>query len=387
LKIMSSNFIYFGAMWFLLAFSSHFYGMESMGVMSLSISISAPIILFFGMSPRQSIVTDVIVNYKEYNESRVVTLFMSWAFLSLASLFLFGVDEYIYTFILFTTFKFIEGYFETDYAIKTKNKDFDFISKFQVIRSVQVFIFIIFSFLYESIEIAIIAMISYNIIVIKLTKEMLLLNIKFDRVIIYDNLKRTIPISLAACLTILYLNSPRYFLANVGIKELALYSGLINIVAIIRMGIQSYLNTILPFLTESVNNKETRKLFNILVKGVVSIGLVSVLFLSAYYIFGNHILFLLYGNDFVVTNSNVYLCIVYGTLLCLAMIMNNILTSLREFDKQLAFSILLSSLSFALSFILIPKFGLNSSFIILIILCIIQIVLCSRIIFKRSYLL
>ncbi|MEZ9903894.1 lipopolysaccharide biosynthesis protein [Vibrio breoganii] len=384
-KVVSSNFIYFGAMWFLLAFVSRFYGLAEMGILSLSIAISTPIILLFGMSPRQTIVTGVVNEYHKYKNNRNITLLFALLLLIMGSYITIENEMYCSIFILFSIFKFIESYYETTYAIKTKNKDFNYISALQLIRSGQVLVFIIVSYISDSLVSSIISLILYNLSLILFIKESHLIDKSLEIGDVISTLKKTIPISLAGFLTLLFLNTPRYFIANISITDVALYSGLVNIVAIIRMAIQSYLNTILPYLTDAIKQGNRTLYFKMLIKGMLSIFIISIFTFIIYTIVGNELFQYIYGSEFKVNSLTVYLCILYGSLLCMAMVMNNALTSLKKFRAQLNNSFLLNIMSFTLSLIIIPSKHIDGAFVVLIFVCISQIALCAIELLKMRF--
>ena len=381
-KITGSNFVYFGTMWLMFAFTSHYYGLTIMGIMALSASFCAPLLVLIGLSPRQSIVSGVIDDYLQYNFLRLSFLVIVGVLFGCCSFFFIN-DKYNFrVFLLFSIFKFIESYYEFEYAEKTLNKNFTYISKNQIVRSLQLLIFVVVSYITKSIIFSISSIIIYNIlIIIKTTNYPIRLRFDFSYL---RNIGNSIfMMSLSSFFVLFFLNTPRYFLASVGIKDVAIYSGLVNIVTIIRMLMQSYLNTMIPFLLDYIKEKDIYKFNSFIIKTIMFLIVVSFVFSAIYIMCGSDILKLIYGKEFYVTNFTALFSIGYAFFLCTSMVMNSALISFREIKAQFSIAIFLTILSIILSYILVSKLKINGAFLALNIICSVQAFISYIVVKKR----
>ncbi|MCS0355054.1 hypothetical protein, partial [Vibrio diabolicus] len=226
-KVLSGNIIYFGSSWLMLAFTSTYYGIEEMGVMGLSISVCAPLLLLFGLSPRQLVVTGVIKNRMMFQSSRNSLLFIFSLTLIPMSMVLID-QEYILVFFLFSIFKVVESIYELEYAWLTKAKDFERIFFIQKFRSIQLVLFILTSVFTYSLKLSIIIIIIFNLLL------MIKLNVKFTLGFkikeVLSNVKISSLVSISSFITLLYLNMPRYYLSIDGLYVVGIFTGLVNII-------------------------------------------------------------------------------------------------------------------------------------------------------------
>lgn len=362
-------------MWLLFSITSHYFGLDMMGVLALAAAVSAPILLLAGMSPRQTMVTKVIEDFNYFNIARVITLSIVYVFTGLISFF-FVEQKYYVTFLLFLLFKFVETYYDFEYSLHLINKNFNKICKSMLYRSMQLVVFVFFSITTNSLIISIVAMVVYNLILITITCRPA--GFKFIKLaLVYEMFTKTKLISISSFLTLLFLNTPRYFLSNDGLTGLAIFSGLMNFVTVLRMLMQSYLNVVLQYLREMYVQDEKKSYVRLLMKPMYISTILCGVSLLFYIVSGNKLFKMVYGDSFNVDSSTVYAAIFFSLFLSFAMILNTALTSLSEFNFQFKISTVLTVLSFVLSYIFITNMRLDvlGAFIVLCISCILQSIL------------
>ncbi|WP_324036674.1 lipopolysaccharide biosynthesis protein [Aeromonas caviae] len=379
-KVLSGNILYFGSSWLMLAFTSKYYSIEAMGVMGLSISICAPLLILFGLSPRQLIVTGVVSDKKSYLGSRNVLLITCFVIIITTSYFL--VDEQYYLiFSLFSFFKILESLYDFEYACFSKEKMFDRIIKIQKVRSFQLVIFIAASLWISDLNIALISIIFFNFIIIYKFKISFLISFNVRQ--LFSNIRLSGVISIATFVTLLYLNLPRYFLSANSLYIVGIFTGLVNIINVMRLIIESSTQSLLPFLTERFNTKEYIGFKKIIKKQVSSILLLTAIVLITYLLFGGVIFNVIYGNDFIVDNATVILAIIYGFCLCTAMVFNNAATAVKIFNRQLYISLTLCVFMLSIGGYLINLYSVSGAFISLIISSMAQSLLLAGLVSKR----
>ncbi|HGS4564177.1 TPA: lipopolysaccharide biosynthesis protein [Vibrio cholerae] len=368
-KVLSGNILYFGSTWLMLAFTAKFYSIELMGVMGLSTAICAPLLLLFGLSPRQLVVTNIINVDDRFIGSRNTLLFLLTIFISILSFFY--VDkEYQQAFLLFSFFKIFESCYELNYAVLTKAKDFAKLTSLQRVRSIQLFVFIIISLISNSMELSLIGVIIFNIIILAYEKNKFYFELDIRSVFYLIRISGFI--SLASFVTLVYLNMPRYFLTGIDLFTLGIFTGLVNIVNVVRLVVQSMTQSLLPYLSESYRNNDLIYFKRIINKQIGVVLVISILTVCIFYFLGKEIFYFLYGKNFKVDDMVVYIAITYGLFLSLAMIFNNAATSIRIFKKQLALSLLLLLIMGSIGFLLISKYAVFGAFFILFLCSVIQ---------------
>ena len=373
-KVLSGNIIYFGSSWLMLAFTSTYYGIEEMGVMGLSISVCAPLLLLFGLSPRQLVVTGVIKNRMMFQSSRNSLLFIFSLTLIPMSMVLID-QEYILVFFLFSIFKVVESIYELEYAWLTKAKDFERIFFIQKFRSIQLVLFILTSVFTYSLNLSIIIIIIFNLLL------MIKLNVKFTLGFkikeVLSNVKISSLVSISSFITLLYLNMPRYYLSIDGLYVVGIFTGLVNIINVMRLVVQSGTQSLLPFLSDSyIENKKT-KFVKLIFKQLAFILLVSSISFAFYILTEDKALRIIYGNDFVVEDGLIKLTLIYGFTLCVAMILNHAVTAMQLFKHQLYISSFLCISMITIGSLLVKTYSINGAFLSLIFISLIQILLLS----------
>lgn len=379
-KVLSGNILYFGSSWLMLAFTSKYYSIEAMGVMGLSISICAPLLILFGLSPRQLIVTGVVSDKKSYLGSRNCLLITYAIIIIITSYFLIG-DRYSLVFALFSLFKILESLYDFEYACFSKEKMFDSIFKLQKIRSCQLIIFIAVSLCANDLNIALLSIIIFNFFVVYIYR--ISFAISFNMKQLVSNIRLSGVISIATFVTLVYLNLPRYFLSANSLYVVGIFTGLVNIINVMRLIVESGTQSLLPFLTERFNKKEYVDFRKIIKKQITSILLLSVIVLFTYILSGNVVFKFIYGHDFLVEKSTVILAILYGFTLCIAMVVNNAATAVKIFNRQLYISFLLCVFMLSIGGYLIKLYGVSGAFISLIICSMAQSLLLAVLVSKK----
>lgn len=379
-KVLSGNILYFGSSWLMLAFTSKYYSIEAMGVMGLSISICAPLLILFGLSPRQLIVTGVVSDKKSYLGSRNCLLITYAIIIIITSYFLIG-DRYSLVFALFSLFKILESLYDFEYACFSKEKMFDSIFKLQKIRSCQLIIFIAVSLCANDLNIALLSIIIFNFFVVYIYR--ISFAISFNMKQLVSNIRLSGVISIATFVTLVYLNLPRYFLSANSLYVVGIFTGLVNIINVMRLIVESGTQSLLPFLTERFNKKEYVDFRKIIKKQITSILLLSVIVLFTYILSGNVVFKVIYGHDFLVEKSTVILAILYGFTLCIAMVVNNAATAVKIFNRQLYISFLLCVFMLSIGGYLIKLYGVSGAFISLIICSMAQSLLLAVLVSKK----
>lgn len=366
-SILSGNILYFGSIWFLLVFVAREYSIEHMGVIGLATAICAPIFSLLGLSPRQSIVTEVVKDGYSFGLLRKFFLIGITIIIGITS-FYFVETKYYLLFILYCIFKCQESLYEYYYAVYTKEKKFNEISKSQLIRTFQVFFFIIATYITKSIEISVISILVFNFFILLKYKAKTAEGFVFNIL----ELRKSLVISISAFLILIYLNVPRYFLSLEGFYNLGILAGLINIVTLARLLVQSVSQTMLPYLVSYTKSKDSNSFKKLYIKfslliifaGLIGSGMISLL--------GSAPLVFIYGDDFEVKNIDIYLAVVYATVLCLAMLSNLAMTAMMKHVFQLWFSLLLLVLSLILSLWLVSTYLISGVLVSLIAVSFIQ---------------
>ena len=135
---------------------------------------------------------------------------------------------------------------------------------------------------------------------------------------------------------------------------------------------QSVSQTMLPYLVSYTKSKDSNSFKKLYIKfslliifaGLIGSGMISLL--------GSAPLVFIYGDDFEVKNIDIYLAVVYATVLCLAMLSNLAMTAMMKHVFQLWFSLLLLVLSLILSLWLVSTYLISGVLVSLIAVSFIQ---------------
>jgi O-antigen/teichoic acid export membrane protein len=393
-NIMGSLFYAF-TQWGLLITIAKLSDPENVGVFTLGLALSAPIMLFFNFHLRIALVTDNKNDYKfsEYWTSRLVS---SVVFLLVLSIIVILYSENIYTIIvcLFIGLsKFFESLSDIMFGVFQKNKRMDLIAKSQIIKGICTLIAFIItmaitgSLLLSTISMSLIWFLVLILFDLNKTKN-------FEKVFLHFNKKQqflifkyALPLGIAHMIASLNANIPRYIIEySFGLKELGIYAAIIYIIVAGNNIIIALSNTLLPILSTSFNDANIKRFLMIHLTVILLIIVLGFFALSTIYLFGKEILNIVYGYEFSVYSKEFFFITLVGIVMYIGKFLEAGLSATRKFKVQPYINLITFVLVFIASLLLVPKFGIIGACYALLIAESMQLILrtISLIIFIRN---
>ncbi|WP_214804248.1 MULTISPECIES: lipopolysaccharide biosynthesis protein [unclassified Exiguobacterium] len=353
--------------WYMISMISKNYSLDYLGMFTYFLAVIAPITVIIQMQHRTIYVTQGILNYTigHFIKIRMQLLIFSAITIFLLSFFIEIKNLQIFFLIFF--WKAFELMSDLVYAYWQKNNQINKISLSKIVRSILYIVtFVIFIYLEKSLAYILIFIVIIAIIIFfwDLFKSSLnIINIIFNTVLKYNDIKKIIfmslPLAIASMLNIIYINIPKYILAEFSMtEEIAIFSSISYILILGNMIINSIIQVKINYISELYNVKkfkELKKDINIFFFLIITISIIAI-FIT--YIIGEDMLKAIYNEKISKHNFLLILLIVGSVFNYFSIVIGVVLTAAKKYAVQPVLSFFWCLIYIIFSIVCIKNYGL-----------------------------
>lgn len=320
---LNSSFFYLISQVLLLLYFNKIIGLEFSGAYTLSLSCIAPVFMFFNMQLKWLVATDIIKTFlrTDYLYFRLFTSIVSIIFIFFIKfIFFYKIDNILFYGVCLI--KFLESISDIFYGFMQQEKAFSKTNKFLFLKSLFILIFIYFDYIFLHNYISLlfnISLIYFGFILLEMKSLKLFFN--FNDL----NIKSIVPLikknwhfGLVSSINSFKVNIPRYFIQNLGLSKLAVFSTI------------NYLNYGMNFAFASlgeVSNVEISSNSLKLKKAIYAFFSMAFIYtfflLIIIYFFNQTIVNLLIGNNIKLEFSLFFYIMINGLIMSLVQIIQN----------------------------------------------------------------
>lgn len=343
LWLSSSRFVYALFQWLTVISIARLGSAEMLGVYTYSVAVISPLIILSQLNMKGFVVTDAISRYK-YSEYFTTRMSMTVVLFSCSIIYIvFSNKESMlfWVLLLVLVFKCIESMSDILNAFQQKSEKMSIVGISNILRGCLLLASVGFSlFVLDSLVSGLILVsITWSFVFIffdifNLKK----LNIKLtlDKQKSYAIIRECFPLGLIGALVSIGLYVPSYVIeSNYGYKEVGVFMALMYFLQIGRLFIGSIVQAIAPKVSRICVGNTKSSITELALILIFSGALISILFIVFMSYLGEHLLLLIYGEEFV-QYVNVLLLIIYASSIgFINQFMGILLTSMRSFKKML----------------------------------------------------
>lgn len=305
---IGGNLVYALSQWLIITVIARFGSTEDLGIYSIGLAITAPIVLFFKFQLRTIIATDSNDEYKfsQYLGSRIVHLTIGFIIIIPIAV-IYAIDnKTILVILLMGIYKSFEALSEICLGYLQKVGRVELIGKSQFYKGITIAITV--SFIYILTQNLIISIIT---LIIVMFLRLILYDIKnvktFTNVMPvfestwYKLLKMAFPLGIASLITSLNTNIPRYFLDYYwGVEEVGIFSALYYVLVAGNMLITPISLLAAPRIANAFNNASIKSFVKVNFQLSAIVTLIFFVFIIVIITQGQHILTILYGKEYAI---------------------------------------------------------------------------------------
>ncbi len=370
---LSGNIIYALCQWLTISVLSYFGTDSDLGLYTLALAISAPIVMFFMFQLRGILVTEKkeLYNFFSFSGARFIHMLLASIVLIVYVLLLKGVTEIAGLTIIVGLNKIIESQSDIYLAGLQKEERTDIVGKSQLLRGLlQLLAFSGLFLLYKNLILSGLATVFISLYRLYFYDKKKLLFIldenKVDKTKWYSLLKLGLPLGVVSLLNSLNTNIPKYFLDSIlDVKYVGIFSAFFYFLTAATLVFDPILQILGPKF--AINLEENKiKEFKNMIKRVV-------LFFSLIIVFGFVLLYYLKDPIVVIIYSKKYLPYSYLILYMvpsiyftgLILLYNLAAIATRNIRSQPIFNLYTLIFSVSTSYFFINSYGLSGAFIAL----------------------
>jgi len=378
------NLIYALTQWGMLVVIAKYGSVEMVGIFTLGLAITAPIMLLTNLNLRVAIATDTYSEYSfgNYFALRIITLIVFYLILCLILVIGNYEIETIIVILALGLAKIIESFSDIMFGLMQKNERMDWIAISRIIKGLlSLLSLFILLWLTGNLFVSILGLLITWLIIlvfydIRNAKKFESIYPLFNKSNICLLLKLTIPLGIAQMLGSFNTTVPRYFVEFfLGAEMLGYFAAIAYIVVAGNDMIRAIGNAVVPRLAKYYANNRIKDFIYIeliLVSIALIIGFLSLIFI---YFFGDIILTILYTSSYGQYSSLFFLIMISGLFIYISIFLELGLLATREFFIQPYINLIILIFVLIGCVILIPLFGLEGAAYILIISGIIRLLL------------
>lgn len=301
------NLVFALSQWMILSLLARFGSAIDLGIYTLGLALTAPVVQFFSFELRTVLATDSKSQYsfQQYFGSRVIHLLIGYLIIIPIALFYSRDTITTWALLLIGLIKIFEALSDLCMGFYQKKSRIDLIGKSQFYRGI--FSLIISFSLYSTTQ-------NINIMLIGLLFVMVLRFLYYDinhlrnytkTNPIYDLsafklIKLFLPLGITALISSLVPNVPRYFLDYfVGVEAVGIYSALYYILVAGNMFFTPISMLAAPKIAMFYNDKSKMEFLKLVTTYIIIAMILSTVFIVPICVSGEYILSLLYGDEFV----------------------------------------------------------------------------------------
>jgi O-antigen/teichoic acid export membrane protein len=366
---LGGNIIYALSQWAIVTILARFGSLEELGLYSLGLAITAPIVLFFNFQLKVVFATDSLneYNFSQYLGARISHLTIAFLIIIIVA-FLYTNNLYTITIIiLIGLVKYFEALSDICMGLYQKKDRIDLIGKSQFFKGIYSIIFVGTIYILTSnliisvFGLLIVMVLRFFLNDIKYLKRYGNIKPVFDTSAI-NLAKISYPLGITALIVSLNTNIPRYLLDHFsGIEEVGVFSALYYIIIAGNMLITPISQLAAPRISKSFRNENSSKFVKINTHLSILVMIVFVFILIPVIFKGDIILSIIYGSKYSIY-SNTFLIISISLFFgFIGAIQNVSIIAARELKYQSIIGIIVTSITFITSYYLIKLYGVQGA--------------------------
>lgn len=303
---LGGNLTYALSQWLIITVIARFGSTEDLGIYSLGLAITAPIVLFFSFQLRTILATDSEDEYKfpQYLGSRIVHLTLSFIMIVPIAILYDNDKKTIIVILLMGLVKYIEALSDICMGYFQKNGRVDLIGKSQFYRGITT-AFIV-SILYISTQNIVLSIIGLLFVMLL---RFILYDIRklkpYTKVVpVFESswhklMKMAFPLGVASLISSLNTNIPRYFLDYFwGVEEVGIFSALYYVLIAGNMFLTPISLLAAPRIANAYNKATINSFVKVNIQLSAIVTIIFFVFISLILTKGELILTILYGKEY-----------------------------------------------------------------------------------------
>ncbi|BDH60664.1 O-unit flippase Wzx [Lysinibacillus sp. PLM2] len=377
------------AKWLVVILIAKLLSAKDVGVYSLAFALTAPITLFANMKLRSLFVTDSENRFSNYIVIRHIFNFGAIIIFLIIGAFFYR--EYLLVILLVGISKILDLNSDIYYSYPHKLGNLDYIGKTIIIKNIiLIIVFYISIILTNNLVESLLIMTLSQVVIFLIEKN--LISKKFDinskpvnkeRVI--NILKLGLPLGVISMIYTIITNVPRYVLEfYYGATILGYFAAIMYIVTASNLFLTAISQVFLPRLSKLYKEQNIIKFRKYLYNYLLLITFIfGVLFTIFIFIFGEEILYLLYGGDYVKYHKVFFIVVLAVTVNMLSSNLDIALIAIHNIRNQLPMFIFNLFIAILFSMFLVKSFGIYGAAISLLLSYLILFVLRLYILEKK----
>jgi|SRR5699024_9770124 len=359
--------IYALTQWGILITIANFGTPEKLGIFTLALALTAPMLLLLRFNQRAAVATDYNeeFDFNEYFSARIITTIV-YLIIMLCISIMYSNDFEITLVIIGLSFaKAIESISDILHGQMQKHERLDIVAKSRILKGIfSLSVYAIVFYLSNSLVISTFAfMFTWLFILIiydfKKVKQFGRVKFNFKRKQQVALLKMTLPLGIAQLITSLNVNVPRYFLEHFnGVTELGFFASIIYIVTAGSTVIMAISGAIIPRLSKYYQLGNSREFIKLISKMIFIIIIGGIFSLVIVYHYGNSILGLLYTSEYEKYADEFLIFVGISMITYISKFLETGLIASRNFNIQPYINGITLLIISILSYILIPSYGI-----------------------------
>ena len=366
LWLSSSRFVYAMMQWLTVISIARLGSAEMLGLYTYSVALISPIIILSQLNMRSFVVTDAISKYEcsEYYTTRIIMTIVVLTCCIIYMVFFNKDLMLLWVLLLVLAFKCIESMSDILNAFQQKSEKMSIVAVSNILRGCLLFASVGFSlYVFDSLVTGLILVsITWFLIFIffdLFNLKELKIKLTLDKQKSYEIIRECFPLGIIGALVSVGLYVPSYVIeSNFGYKEVGIFVSLMYFLQIGRLFMGSIVQAIAPKVSRICVGNTKSSIIKLALMLMFSGVLFSILFIVFMSYLGEHLLLLIYGEEFV-QYINVLLLIIYASSVgFMNQFMGILLTSMRSFKKMLLVQLIQVFTVVYVCVMYIPTYGL-----------------------------
>lgn len=377
------NLVYVLSQWGMLVFLAKYGSIEMVGLYSLGLAITAPIIVFSNLQLRSIQATDAKTefNFNEYLSVRLIMVTLAMIIISLIVILGDYKQETIWIILLIGLAKVLESISDIFHGLLQQKERMDYIGKSLILKGpTSLLALMVALWLTKSLIIAVVALCLVwflRLLLYDLPKagQYSFIKPQFNIMTSKKIIMLTLPLGIVSLLNSLNVNIPRYFVEHFeGLEQLGYFAAISYIMLVGNLIISSLGQAASPRLARYLFTGDTSSFKRLLMKLLLIGLLLGLIGIIVVYFYGNTILTIIYNPDFTRYNYIFILLMVASAIGYVTSLLNIGIVVARYIRIQPILSVVVLSISIVSCFMLVPKLGLIGAAYAVIITFLIQFI-------------
>lgn len=389
--LLGGNIFFAFSQWLILVCISHFSNSKTVGEYAYALAVVVPIFMLTNLQLRPLVVANYNLknnfSYENYFSLRFYSIFFA---IILCIIFSFFTSSNIFlTILLVGIIKALEALSDIIYAYYNAQSKTKLISFSLLLKSL--FLIIVFSsilYFTKSLALSLISIILVYFTVLVLVD---LKNIGFNKSFFSLDFKEAkeiiilaLPLGVSVMLVALQSNIPRFFLEkNYNLELVGVFSVFYYFVIVGGIVVNSVCQFLSPKFSIYYKENERKKLLNIAGQAWIIAFFLGISGLLISVFFGDFFVKVIYGEDYLPYINVLNIVMVAGLFTYLSVVNGYLMTSVRLIKIQLPLFILLTLLTFILSWVLILPKGLVGAAWVCVLSAALQFILSTIILYVK----